>query len=99
LFFRSNLHHFSFPYTLLTIISLELRLQFHIHSKTNKDKEGKERNEHEWEVVLKSIMPITPITPRLPTDLSRALAPFLDGFAKPYYSCFVTAATLGESKI
>lgn len=53
-------------HTLLTIIFLELRLQFHIHSKTDKDKETlmsiipyegengwreKEWNEHEWEVV------------------------------------------------
>jgi hypothetical protein len=47
------------------------------------------------ECLLKSI---TPITPMLPTDMSRHLR-LRDGFAKPRYSYSVTAVTLGQSKI
>jgi hypothetical protein len=72
-------------HTLLTINFPELRLEFHIHSKTDKNKEApmgiipyegenawreKEWNDHELGSSLKSI---TPITLKLPTDLSRHL--------------------------
>jgi hypothetical protein len=75
-------------HTLLTIIFLELRLQFRIRSKPDKNKEaltsiipyeGEKRVERKrmertrMGSRLKSITPITPITLKLPTDLSRHL--------------------------